>query len=219
MEGFKISEAFSRLEPEKQRRILSAAYKEFAERGVKLASTNRIVEMAQIGKGMLFYYFKSKEKLFYYLIEEGLHYVQKEFLDRLDENETDLIEKHKQAGQAKLQAYKKNPHVFNFLGTLYLNMEYPVPAKLKNKLIELKESHYQKLFKNIDSSPFRADLAPEKIIKLVQWTMDGYEKELINSLQGQNLVEIDFDPYWKDFFEYMDLLKKVYYKQEEEEER
>ena len=53
-------EKFNSLDEEKRQKILDAALMEFAEHGYEKASTNRIVKEAGIGKGMLFYYFKSK---------------------------------------------------------------------------------------------------------------------------------------------------------------
>jgi len=211
-----ISDTFSRLEPEKQQRILRAAYREFASRGFEKASTNSIVEEAGIGKGMLFYYFNSKTELFFYLIEQGINFVIDEYLSFLDDSETDFIEKYKQAARAKLEAYQKNPHVFNFLGTLYISQEIELPEEVKSRLENLRNNSYQKLFQNIDTSRFRKDIAPDKIIKLIKWTLDGYEQELINRLQGRDLSAIDFAPYWEEFFAYADILKIVYYRKGED---
>jgi len=211
-----ILKTFWNLEPEKQKRILDAAYREFAEYGYAQASTNRIVKEAGIGKGMLFYYFNSKKELFHYLIEHAVNYVTKEYLEKLDESETDFLEKYKKAAQTKMKAYFKNPHVFNFLGSFYVNKEMKLPKDLENRVMVVRKQAYSKLFNHIDTSLFREDIATEKIIKLIQWTVDGYEKELINSLRGRNLTSIDFGPYWDDFYAYLDLLKKVYYRKGEE---
>jgi len=86
-----ITEKFAALEPAKQERILSAALEEFAEQGYERASTNRIVKKAGIGKGMLFYYFKSKRELFEYLIEYGISFVVDEYLNRIDGEEPDFL--------------------------------------------------------------------------------------------------------------------------------
>ena len=51
---------FLKLNPEKKKRILEAAYNEFSRNTYDNASTNRIVKEAGIGKGMLFFYFNTK---------------------------------------------------------------------------------------------------------------------------------------------------------------
>lgn len=55
----------------RKKRILNAAFREFAEKGYEDASTNRIVKNAEIGKGTLFYHFGNKENLYIYWSIEG----------------------------------------------------------------------------------------------------------------------------------------------------
>ena len=73
------TEKFMKLDPQKRKTILDAALQEFADYGYEYASTNRIVEKAKISKGSLFYYFKSKKELYYYLINYGIEYVEKHY--------------------------------------------------------------------------------------------------------------------------------------------
>lgn len=73
--GIPITEAFYKLEPDKQQRILEAVLKEFATQGYDKASTNRIVQEAGIAKGMLFYYFKNKQELFRYALQHSIKYL------------------------------------------------------------------------------------------------------------------------------------------------
>ena len=52
------------IKPDSRRKILDAAIAEFAVRGYEAASTNRICQQADISKGLLFHYYKSKHRLF-----------------------------------------------------------------------------------------------------------------------------------------------------------
>lgn len=63
---------FDNLDPQKQRRVLDEAQREFAERGYHRASINRIVERLDIAKGSLFQYFGSKEGLFAHLFRRAV---------------------------------------------------------------------------------------------------------------------------------------------------
>ncbi|WP_207640692.1 TetR/AcrR family transcriptional regulator [Alkaliphilus transvaalensis] len=204
------------MDQEKQKRILEAAYGEFADHGFKNASTNRIVKAAGIGKGMLFYYFKSKTDLYKYLIEYGIDFVINEYFSLLNDSEGDFIERYKQAAKVKLRAYIIHPYIFNFFGTLYINLEAGISKEfseqLMNRLMEVRSLGYSKIFSNIDTSLFREDLPAEKVIKMIHWLIEGYEKELTNQLKGQKLSAMNFDPYWEDFFNYLDTLKLVFYK-------
>ncbi|MDF2540776.1 MAG: transcriptional regulator, TetR family [Herbinix sp.] len=207
-----ITEAFINLEREKQVRILNAAYKEFSEQGFEKASTNRIVKEAGIGKGMLFYYFNNKKDLYFYLIEKGGEYVIEEYFNQIDESQRDFIEKYKEIAMLKMKAYQENPYVFTFLGSIYINHDVDLSDHLVQMLNEIRSKAFMKLFKNIDTTLFREDVPPETVIKLIRWTLDGYEKELVAGYQGKKLTEIDMGPYWDEFYQYLDYLKKIYYK-------
>lgn len=204
--------SFEKLDIEKQKRILNAAFDEFAEQGYEKASTNNIVKKAGIGKGMLFYYFKTKKQLFYYLVEYGINYVEKYYLNLIDENEQDFIEKYRKIALVKLKAYKDNPHIFNFFGNFYLNKEFIFPEKLLIKLHKVRELAYSKLYKNIDKSLFREDIEYEKAFTLIRWMFDGYEKYLLNKLEDKNLINYDVAQLYDEYFEYFAILRKLFYK-------
>ena len=54
-----------------------------------------MVQEAGISKGMLFYYFKNKEELFRYALEYSVDYLAKEYVQKLDYSEPDLITRFK----------------------------------------------------------------------------------------------------------------------------
>ena len=66
------SSTFLNLAPEKQEKLLSAAVREFTERPYNEASINRIVREAGIPRGSFYMYFRDKEDLFHYLMEESI---------------------------------------------------------------------------------------------------------------------------------------------------
>ena len=177
------------------------------------ASTNSIVEKAGIGKGMLFYYFKSKKELYYYLIEYGIRFMREEYLPFIDEKEGDFIKRYNQVARLKMESYRDNPHLFNFFGNIIINNENPLPEELKGKIDAVRGEAYSKLFSNLDPSLFREDVPSQQVINLIRWSMDGYSEEIIKRLKGQNMAKVDFDPMWEEFYEYTALLRKVFYKQ------
>lgn len=207
-----MNRAFSKLEPEKRRRVLDAAMSEFASEGFEKASTNRIVEKAEIGKGMLFYYFKSKKALYDYLVEYALEFIHEEYLSKIDAAQADFIEKYRDAGKIKMEAQFKNPHVFNFLGKIVLNNENELSLKNSKKIKEYRKENMRKMFSNIDMSFFREDIPGEKIVKFIGWLMEGYQNEIMAKLKGADLEDVDFNPYWEEFHENLDLFKKIFYK-------
>lgn len=211
-EGFAIADGFSGLEPAKQERILNAAFLEFTEHGYEQASTNRIVKAAGIGKGMLFYYFRSKQELFIFLTEYALNYVVTEYLNRLDENESDFIEKCKTFAQVKSEALAKAPHIFNFIASVHLKGEIPLPNELEARILEAREMTGKKLYANIDMTLFRDDIPAEKCFKLIQWSLEGYSAELTRRYSGRKLQAADMAASTAEFYEILAILRKLYYK-------
>jgi AcrR family transcriptional regulator len=63
---------FENLEPEKQEAILQAAGEEFAEKGFRAASINRIIKNSGMSKGSVYYYFEDKADLFATTLERSI---------------------------------------------------------------------------------------------------------------------------------------------------
>ncbi len=206
-----INDSFYNLDAEKQNRILNAALNEFAENGFDKASTNRIVKNAQIGKGMLFYYFQNKEELFYYLINYSLDLASTQLIQLLNSKEPDFIERLKHIAQIKIEFHLKHPSVLSFLGNLFLKDASDIPANLRNRYQEMMAIQPSLLYEGLDTTLFRNDINTEKAFKLIQWSIEGYQNELIAQLKNQNLAQLDYDLYWEEFYELLDILKTLYY--------
>lgn len=216
MEVIAIVERFENLEERKQRTIRQAALAEFAAHGYAKASTNRIVKAAGIGKGMLFYYFTSKQELYAYLVKYSLETIQSRFLDRVDGGEPDMIERLTQLARLKMEAQVENEEVFNFSSVFMQENDAPLPDELAVKIGELKQTGYRLMYEGIDKSRFRKDADPDKVFHLIRWSIDGFQQELLAKLSGQNLAEIDFAPYWDEFYGYLAILKRSFYETEGE---
>ena len=161
---------------------------------------------------MLFYYFSSKKELFRYLINKGIECFVNEYLNKIDESESDFLKKYKHISEVKLKAYIQNSHIFNFLANLYLNGYDELDNDTKSRLGELKRLGYSKLFNNIDKSVFREDIDAEQILRLISLTLSGYENEITGRLKNQKISSENLMPYWKEFDDFLELLRKIYYK-------
>lgn len=201
------------MDPDKQLLVLNAALKEFTEKGFEQASTNQIVKEAGIGKGMLFYYFESKKKLYFYLIDHCMEIIEKKYLDLIDTSESDLFERLKKMAAIKLEFLKEHPDAMNFIATVLLKKDAQIDKKLKLQIELLQEIGSRRMYDNIDFSHFREDIDASKAFKLVQWAFHGYEEEMKFRLRAENLASIDYDPYWEEFYDYLDVMKTSFYKQ------
>lgn len=207
-----MNQSFKQLDINKQKQILEAAFIEFSKSGYKKASTNKIVEKAGIGKGMLFHYFNNKKTLFDDLVEISYEFMKKEFIDQIDGSPSDFIEKSKRIAKAKMIAMEKNKHVFDFLANLYLHEYEGMNEEQINRGIAMQMSMYDLLYNNIDFSCFREDVEPEMVMKLIKWSIDGYQSELVKSLDGCDFEQLDYNEDWKKFYAFLETLKSIYYK-------
>lgn len=70
------TQRFQQLDSKKAKRIIDAAVSVFAEKGYDAANTNEIAKAAGIAVGSLFQYFKTKENLFRYVIQQGAGFIE-----------------------------------------------------------------------------------------------------------------------------------------------
>ena len=71
------SETFLRLSEEKRKRVLDAAWGEFTRVSYAEVSINQIIQRAGISRGSFYQYFKDKEALMRYLMQEGWAYLMR----------------------------------------------------------------------------------------------------------------------------------------------
>jgi len=210
-----MTTTFHNVEPDKQQRIIEVAMKHFAEAGYKDASTNKMVKEAGIGKGMLFYYFKTKYDLYIYLVHYGLDVMEQEFFNQVDLSEGDFIERMYQIAKQKMHVFKHHPHLMTFLQTvlLYSKENQPLPPELIARYETLVKEGMQKVYQNIDVSYFKEQMDAEKAMRLIEWSIGGYQQTLTEQLKQQVLTDTLIDQYWDDFYGYLAVLKQAYYKE------
>lgn len=212
-----MSEAFERISLEKQEKIINAAFVEFCEKGYEQASTNLIAKEAGIGKGTLFYYFKTKQSLFHYLIEKAFTIAQEEYLNKINFAYTDFFERIKQTTELKWQVYQHYPHALKFLAFAMMHAdETELSEELSVKRKEAEAKWAGVLTQNIDFSKFREDIPKETAFNFIRWTVEGYRQELearMKQQQFETMDNQDMRPYYEEFYGYLDTLKRIYYKE------
>ncbi|MFI5203036.1 MAG: TetR/AcrR family transcriptional regulator [Flavobacteriales bacterium] len=114
-----------RKEREKKQRvdtILEAAQQVLTEKGMEAATVNDVALQAELGKGTLYLYFKSKDEILQALCNEALEELQASFVKATKNKKTGL-EKMTAIGMAYFEFYKKSPLKFQLIN--YLNHSTP----------------------------------------------------------------------------------------------
>ncbi|GHH98030.1 TetR/AcrR family transcriptional regulator [Neobacillus kokaensis] len=203
---------FLNLEQEKQDRIINAAIKEFAQKGYDNASTNEIVKVAEISKGLLFHYFGNKKQLYLFLFDYCYDLIADEFFKKIDLSETDFFIRMRQAVIIKMELLANYPELFNFLQAVYLEESREIRQEFEKKLQQLQEINFAKMYENIDTSKFRSDIELEKVIKIITWTFEKLSEEELNKAKLLPNYEIDYQKVRSEVEKYFDVLIKAFYK-------
>ena len=215
-----MTEAFLVLPKEKRKAILDAAATEFAEHGYKEASTNRIVQAAGIGKGMLFYYFGSKLELYLALLERVGELVEAACEKLLHHPEQlGILETFRHATRVKMEMYLEEPALLDFVARLYLHPEEvsvtEEAARRFSNFTALRERVMKELFGKADLSKLRTDIPQERLVSYLSWAMEGYTQHLTGLIRRNyagRFSETDMSVYWDEYDIYMEDLKLMFYK-------
>ncbi len=164
---------FEKLPIIEREQILFACLDEFGRSGYEQASTNRMVEKAGIPKGTLFFYFRSKQELFLYLVDycvqRYIEYFEKESVHLPD----DLFERLFFIGQTKIRFSLAEPRIYQMFFKAFTQF----PSELKEPLLErtrrYAEVSTQLMQMNVDPSKFRKDIAVQEIMELVGFLQEG----------------------------------------------
>lgn len=175
---------FSELPEEKQLKIINAGLELFGKCGYKNANTEDIAHKAGISKGLLFYYFKNKEKFYLYLCEfcEGL--MQK----AIDEKEFSGIT--------------------DFCFECFLSACDRVENASNRYVSERMAAGFDTYFQKIDFTPFKETVDPKKIYQMLIWLSEGYllEKRRMN-------LPVSFEDMLREFDQWKEMLRKISYKE------
>lgn len=214
-----IYEHFQGISKEKQERIIRSALSEFGRYGYKKTSVEQIAVSANIAKGMVFHYFTSKKGLYEYLFQYAFDFLESYFGDLSERiKELDYLEQYQCMVKIKLQAYLENPSVFEFMTMIFLhseNIEISEKTKIVYKnIMQYRNDAFTMIASAQNTFLFRDDLDQEKAKKYVAWLIEGYSQSLLGTIGATPLADLDLNPYWEEFDEILDDLKKVFYKPE-----
>lgn len=206
VEVITINEKFHSLDLEKRNRIINAGLKEFSKNGFKKASTNKIVEEADISKGLLYHYFSTKQKLYDYLIEFSIETIIDAIENQLDWEETDFFKRVTSIVMIKFKVLAEYPAAYDFFTMIFKDEGI-------DKIIEIRQDFspelYNKIYSyNIDYSKFRSDVDIEKVMQIINWTYEKYGDKIMGDSDGT----IKFDEMEADVNEYTAILRKIFYK-------
>jgi len=208
----KVFSKFLSLEPERRNAILNAALKEFARKGYDEASTNVIAKESGISKPLMFHYVSNKKDFFLFLYDYCLDIIEREYFDRIDLDEKDIFERLRQTCLLKIQVMQKYPWIFDFIRVAVFTDSEVVKDELVKRRKMVEASILQRFYGDIDTSRFRSELDVEKAKQLIFWAVSGYANQILEQFKNSDVLEFDFEKIRIEFDDYLNELRKTYYK-------
>lgn len=197
-----MNEKFFELKKEKQDRMINAALLVFSRYGYYHASTDEIVKVAGISKGLLFHYFGSKIGLYSFLYDYATRFVTLELAQNVDKGETEYFELYKQIVSAKAASMGQYPYIYLFLK----RAEDETYAEALSEIMKRREK-YQRIMEALreraDITVFPPEINYNKVWSMLDYTVDGVmEKEL-----KQDTFRSDL--FLEEAIEYVDMVNKM----------
>ena len=134
-------------------KTIKAAIEEFAENGYKAASTNSICKKAKVSKGLIYYYFKSKEEIYLHALKFAIDRFKENVNIEIDDKDKCGIDYISRYFDIKFKFFRENP-LYSMLivnSVLYYNIEEAI--KLSEEFQEYNNNLIYKIIKNIDINP------------------------------------------------------------------
>jgi AcrR family transcriptional regulator len=199
---------------EKREKILVATMKEFAEKGYYRASTNQIVQEAQISKGLIFHYFSNKKGLFLATYDYCVEQLSEKIIPQVQEQSTDFFERVLQIGQLKLRLFWEHPLEYRFLMSAMADVPDDIAEVIRRRQEQSKVIHLPTVLEGVDLARFRRNVDPQKAIHFCLLSLEAFGNEWTKRLirepdKGLALLEQAV----QEMREFMEFLKYGVYEQ------
>ena len=191
-----VSERREREKAQRRVDIIDAAERIFFEKGIETATMDEVAEAAELSKGTLYLYFKSKEDLYLAILVRGMEILKDMFEAAVAENELG-VDKVGAIGRAYFQFGASHTDYFNAM--LYFDSSEPpveeegyanVCDELSTRLFEIVAGAVQS---GIEDGSIRSDADPVRTALTLYATSTGMLQ--ITVLKGNKIrEEFDVDP-------------------------
>ncbi len=171
-----MNEKFFELKREKQERIINAALEVFSKDKYRYASTDKIVELAGISKGLLFHYFGSKMGVFSFLYDYSVRYIELELYGTISIKETNYFELLCQVEETHALIREKHFYMLPFLNKAEAEEDPEIQQMILKKSESLR-TRYQEIFEKADMSFLNRYSNKEQIQSIIRYAVIGFDRE------------------------------------------
>ena len=202
------------MEATKRDTLFTVAMSKFAKSGYKKTTTDEIIMAAEISKGLLFHYFGTKKDLYIFLFEYANLIIMEDFHAQINMKERDILERLRNMFLLKLELTNKYPAIFDFVASAFYEKDPVVATKINEYTNRLYVDVQNEMFKDIDSSLFKANLDVQKAINIIIYTLRGYSEAQASPEKRVDDYSKEHKRYIREIDEYITMLRTAFYKEE-----
>ena len=150
-----MNERFFELPKEKQDKMINGALEVFGKKGYKAASTDEMVKVSGISKGLWFHYFDNKKGLYSYVSTYAVRFILLEYSIRLDGYETDYFTLRRRIEEIKMSVTDKYPCLPLFIVKLLEEDSDEIVVEIESLKLEYRDK-YREFFHSLNAAGFDA---------------------------------------------------------------
>lgn len=163
--------------------ILEAAIQEFGSYGFLSASTNRMCQRANISKGLLFHYYRTKENLFSGVLERCFADLQR-CTEPLQEQAGRALEYIGQFYGARMQFFLSHPYHYRILRESMSNMDGAIGQLLHQKRGELYREKSHLFEQLVDGFPLKDGVDRGRALELMVLVSDHVQQTFMDRIRS-----------------------------------
>lgn len=200
---------------EKAEKILKVATQEFATSGYHRTKMETIAEKAEVSKGLVFHYFKSKKKLYTTAITVAIETLQTLFdYDKFPKES--LLSLFEYSLALKFSIAKSHEFEMGLMIEVYSHLE-TLPSDLQKDIMayieETTQTSYRIIASIIRQMPIKEEFTEEEVVKLVLMVFNQIELEAKAKMQHEPISELSqFDELIKETSQQMKILEQGFLK-------
>ena len=186
---------FFDLSKEKQDRMINGAMQVFAVNGYDHASTDDMVKVAGVSKGLWFHYFGSKMGLYSFVLDYSMKYLRMEIEIGLNDKETDYFKLRKNLEHVHIAVMRTYPYMYLFLKSVMNEQSTEVLPMIEDYRKQY-ESLTENALKSADWSEVDPRILREKVDVILDATVESiYRRSFRNSVFSLEHLEDEIDAY------------------------
>lgn len=175
-----LNEKFLKLPEEKQRKIIYAAIRVFAEKEYKACLHRQDGRTGRHIKGTaVLLLLKNKKSLYLYVYDYLIGLIVRQLEDMDFKEEHDFFKLFELSIRVKSTLLKDNPYIHGFLLKARYEENEAVRQELSDRNKTFLEEMFPRWFPEVDFSKFKEDVDPWDVFMLLYYLGDGYLREAV----------------------------------------